>query len=375
MGKFNWTINDLEYKLEVLEKKFENAKNNDERETILSDIDLIKKYIEEYYDNSKSSDTIKFLDKYKESKEKLQSINFIHEDFIDFYNYNNSFLSNFDELLTLKNNSLNRKDILTLTHDFYKQLNPLFYGNFMKVFYRRNDHTTFNPVHPDLVNGKSNGMSTTLLSTKESYIEIARNYTIDDVITTIHEYGHATSAMINPNHEFDSKYLYSEVDTLFLELAAIKYLNKVMHNKDAKTLKVMDFVERYNNSLDINDVLILINKEKKIKGGYSTNKILKETAFKTCNIYKDELDDILDYINYDSYIYLTGYIYALEFYNTYKEDKEKALNDLKKFIMLDASDEKTYYKRLKQFGIIPNLHLRNFQKEIQNDIYSLTRKK
>ncbi len=375
MGKYNWTINDIEYKLEVLQKKYETAKNEKEQATIMSDINMLECYIDDYYNGTQDTHNIKLLTKYRDLKNILNNINYLWDDYIDFYNYANTFFKDYDEELSLKRNSLSKKDILILTHDFYKQLNPFIYGNFMKLFYRRNDHVTFNPVHPDLNKGLCNGMSTSLLSCKEAYLEIGRNYTIDDVVTTIHEYGHATSALICENHELDNKFLYSEVDTLFLELASLKYLKEVTKDKNVSILKIMDYIENYNRSLDINDMIAIKERENSISGGYKTNKMLKEMAFKTSNIYNEELESIIDNINSNSYVYLTGYLYALELYNTYKEDKEKALNDLKKFICLNANDEKGYYKKIKQLGIIPNLHIDNFNKEISNDLHKLTLKK
>ena len=54
-----------------------------------------------------------------------------------------------------------------------------------------------------------------------------RSHNIGDVTTTIHEFMHATSFSINPNHLYDpNKDFLSEFDTTFIYLLATDYISQ-----------------------------------------------------------------------------------------------------------------------------------------------------
>ena len=72
--------------------------------------------------------------------------------------------------------------------------------------------------------------------------------------------------------------------------------------------------------------------------------------------------------------FLSSYIIAIELYMLYKEDKDKALDTLKRIILLnEMPDEEQYYSNIKRLGIIPNLSLRGFEKDLQAESLKLTR--
>ena len=71
--------------------------------------------------------------------------------------------------------------------------------------------------------------------------------------------------------------------------------------------------------------------------------------------------------------YLASYMNAIELYMLYKENKDKALDTLKRIILLDEMNEEEYYSNIKKLGIIPNFSLRSFERDLQEESMKLER--
>jgi len=367
MAKYNWTVDTLIGKLKLIEKLIQNETDPEKLKALQYDYYTLQNHIDEYF-NQTTEENLKLLESYDYFKDNLTQIDFLWDAFKRFYETVNYPI----ETPELKRYSLSKDDILSITHDFYKSLNNSFFCNFMKNFCRRNDHVVFRSMPQKIL---YTGESITLPSLKETYIEIYRNFTAEDIITTIHEYSHATSVSINPKHLYLTKSLYTEIDSLFMELIASDYLETLFKDGSSTILKAEGLNEQCSHADDISAIIDLINAEQFTINGYTSNKLLKSIAKKHCKLYPEELEEILNNSGPSQSLYLTSYMFAISLYKIYKEDKEKALYYLKKIILLECSNERQYYSNIRKFGIIPNDGLYEFQKQVQKEAQILTRKK
>ena len=368
MVKYNWTVDNLKERYYKLLQMRETENNPKKIELLDLSIDGLYDAIMDIEDPEKD-DTQKLLENYKFTKEQINKYKYIFEDIKEFHNLVGTPITPTPPLKTI---SLSKKDILDLTHDFYKEaLDKYFFHNFLKHFRKRYTNIKF---ERDTDNSQNMGETINILSLEEAFITVLRNNDIEDVLTTIHEYEHATSLSINPKHVVTPNYTFCELDTLFMEMIASDYLEKIFKNGEASLSKA----SRHEIHCCTADLLTtkydLVKAEEYFyRGGYTSNKMLKESAKKYCKLSSEEVDDIIQEGSL-SYDYSISYIFAVELYKMYKEDKEKALNYLRKLILLDCKNELEYYHNIKRFGLISNLHMREFNREVNESVLALTRK-
>ena len=365
MTKYNWSIYTIEDRLLKLKKLLLTEANNQVREQISYDIAILENYLESQ--DVLHYDELKLLESYDCVKEDFSSVQFLISDFIDFYEYIKKPLRQFE----IKNNSLSKGDILDLTHDFYKSLDRHFYSNFMKQFRLRNNHIRFRQFSDE---ESIYGQTIVIPSLNEFFVDILRKNTIEDVLSTIHEYMHITSFTINPNHGGLSKHLFREIDSLFSEISAIDFLYEKLHDDNLIALKIKTFNDFFIYARDIYLNSKLIECEETTLEGYTNNKLLKQIAKYRCDIDNQELVDILNNTDTATFRYLIGYLFALELYNIFTVDKDKALYILNKIITLNCYDEEAYYNEIKKLGLIPNLSLREIYTDLKTDSLRLSRK-
>lgn len=366
MSKYNWTIDTLIGKMKLIEKLIENEADPEKLKVLQADFYNLQNHINEYFDQP-TEERFKLLESYDYFKDNLTSMDFLWGDFKEFAE-----TIDLVETPELKRCTLSRDDILIITHDFYKSLNSFFFGNFMKNFYRRQDHIIFRSKSPKML---YIGESITLPSLKESFIDVCRNFTIEDIFTTIHEYAHATSVSINHKHLYTTKTLFTEIDSLFMELIAADFLESLFKDGSTSIIKAETLNEQCSAADDITAMIDLIDAERFTSNGYTSNKLLKTIAEKHCKILPVEVEAILNGSSPSLSLYLTSYMFAISLYQIYKIDKEKALYYLKKIIQLECMEERQYYNNIRKLGIIPNQGLQEYQNQVQEEIQILSRKK
>ena len=91
-----------------------------------------------------------------------------------------------------------------------------------------------------------------------------------------------------------------------------------------------------------------------------------ENELKDKNINKmlPLLTAVIPSLSYEAENYLTSYMFAIELYNLYYEDKEKALDTLKKIILLDNKSAEQTYQDIKKLGLNANQGLKKYQKTL-----------
>lgn len=341
MSNYNWTDDHIMDRNDYLWYLFyhDQSIKGDDRHKLISDLKHLKTYLENRnYDLSK----LGMLDKYYYATNQIDDVDFLWDELQDFDRNHRDDI----ETVPLQHCSLSKEDLITLTHDFFRNnFDSYFYGNFIKNFYRRRDHIAFN--HDDKPGVKGELFS--LKSTKESFIRVYRDFTYNDLLTIIHEYMHATSFSINDDHFHKDKDYYSEIDPILAELLACDYFEKQFgdHKIDAVKLFINDY---YCQHAKFNAKLIDLYKKEKANGKFRDNKALRQAATEAGIT---NLDKELNSLNIKAAI---NYMFAIEFYSMYKQDKERALNSLKKFILASCEHEIDYYKELKKLGILPNMN-------------------
>ena len=363
--KYNWNVYAFDDKLKRLEilksqlkKQLSQTQNMDEKrklideiESISADIYTVNNIIISETGNIQNQE--KLLDTYEKTKHQLECVRFFWKDFQSFYDIS----ENQKELDFIeKRHTLSKEDLIELTHGFFKSmLDKRLYGNFMKMFRHRKDCIKF--LNTDYSYG-SYGIAHHLVSTNENYILVNRLFTIKDIFTLIHECMHATINNLNPNN-FDNASEFTEIDSRFAELLAFDYLKKYL---PVPKLMLRKYLLHSSNCYSLNFIIQKINLIKKDHNTFyfKDNKSLKKFA--------NELNidiELLEYsISNDVYIYILGYIYAVEFYNLYLDDKEKALHHLEKLAMFAGQSPQDYYELLTSLNICPNYNMLAQQKEI-----------
>ena len=396
--KYKWKINDLEEYIKLLKLKLYNLlgikdinkidtdtlinilNNINDEETsynvkiLLADLnqahillgeicpyDFLEYYLYGDLDtsdnyNRKSLDIIKehvsILDKYPFAKDDLLKARRILK--------YNTWLP-LDTLFSMKQCNLSNDDILELTHDFYKQFDSYFFKKFMGVFKYRKDIVSFKNYD----GGGTLGTCYELLCASTSYIQILRDHNIGDVTTTIHEFMHATSFSINPNHLYDpNKDFLSEFDTTFINLLATDYISQNLKTEQIYANSFNALVDHYNS---INSAYILdLIKDEDITSNKDLSSFIKS--------HEANLEIILHYIKMDLpfylFIYSLPFIFAVELYNIYKTDKDKAIYLLKKIINANCNSKEEYYQMMLDFGLIPGRHLNTYAVDINKKVKS-----
>lgn len=360
MAKYYWDINDLEKKLMLFEELLKKDTNN---QLLIQDIKLLQSDI--YNEYFKSNNKEKLLDIWKRIKERLQAIDFIRTPFDNFKN------TDIDYILTpkLKSIKLSNGNILDLTHDFFKTLSKDLYNAFMIQFSKRKDHIRF-----DKKNSNFHGITNYYMYDKDAYITICSENDITDLITAIHEYMHATSLIVNPNHFLKEKCLFAEIDTMFIELLAEDFLNKVLQINDPIFLKYTTHLNKINNANLLSGIYRLMEYEKQI-GTFKNNHDFKTAFFAHCDIKPGDVKHNLDYLDFDvTENYVLGYMYAIELYTIYKKDPENSLRLLKEIIQLENLSPIDFYQQLTNIGLNLNENLFKFQNNLYEETSLLIRR-
>ena len=371
MQKYNWSVDTLITRAEDLEKLYkfeERKKDRDENllKTIKYDYEVIANEVFEMMNND-GLEMPSLLESYEYLKSLYEKCEFLWSD-----------ISFFEELTknklisvpTLKKNSFSKEDLLTLTHDFYRDLGNSFYGNFMKCFYRRKDHTRF---VRDGINNSCEGSTIHLLTFNEDFITIRRDNTIKDFTNLVHEYAHATLFQMNPEAHADTNNIFTELLPNLMEILALDYYYKVTKDNNA----IIEKVNGYNSSLVRSDfanhLITLIEEERELGRDYESNKELKMVALNKCGLTCEELNNMLEHPIMTADIILENYLLGLELYYLKDNDKDKFLNTIKKIALLDLKSKEEYYSSIKKLGITQNLHTRDFRDDLKGQVLKLTR--
>ncbi len=270
-----------------------------------------------------------------------------YEEFLKVFLRENKYNSYQLEFLTQK---VNAKLLFDTVYEFFKNLDDELFNSFFSLFIERDKNLIFMPNNP-----MNDFVGITYLNTNNIKIKMTRTKTIEDIFTLVHEYGHAISMKKYPQlFNNDARVHFEEIESIFLELILCDFLDKYGFNKE-----------------DINEIkkkIIenLISETKDLYTKYQINKFIHEYSIQNIdnrflkllyqkrNITKDDLR-LLYKSNYDDIIkYVISSLYALELYDKYQINKDKAIKDYKDIISLDLYTHIDYIDALESKLIVPN---------------------
>lgn len=166
-------------------------------------------------------------------------------------------------------------------------------------------------------------------------IFINNTHSIRNGSNLAHEIAHATSYLEGANHGLT---LFTELESIFIELLSYDYLGKVDF-KDSLLSKKILFLENYAMAEEI------LSEYK--DGAFGTN------ICDFSQIFRSQL--------YEDMGYILSYLYALKLLNVYYQNQKEALKILHHIIFLRTNEEIMNY--FKEVGII-NLDTSNYKKSL-----------
>lgn len=288
--------------------------------------------------------------KYKILKENedLKKIE-IFEDIIT--NFVNKKVIKEDDLNENYKTKITKDDLFTLTYDFFKTLDKKTFEIFEKIFKYHKKNVIF---CSGTINKYFCGATYQLYDHMDFYIKMKRYKDIRDVSTLIHEYGHAISFYLNAyKGNYDNKQTpFSEIESIFLEILSFDFLDNIhINDKDSFNNRKNFLIDLYCNAVNIDNKFTLynsINPKEKINHSYYS-KIKKEY-----NINKLELRFMYSKPVEIDIIYVISSLYAMELYDIYANNNEKALELYKQIITLNYSTYEDFINELSSLYIYPN---------------------
>lgn len=363
MGKYNWSLSDLEQRRDELKKMYYRETDNTFREEIVEDITILDYEISKYYKDDFSDCNEKLLDKFAQFKYDISFVSFLINDFKEYYKYTND---KDIPIPKLKNLKLSNDELMELTYDFFKKIGHPFYGCFKEIYAQRKDHIKFSSYN----NTRSCGCNIFLKTFRESFIDVKRFYTIDDATTLTHEIEHGIAGLMYPYFLYTP---FCEVDTNTLEMQFLKYYYEEKKDSDVYYSQARRFNASICSATEIYMLIKLMEQEQKIGYNFTKNKELKYYGKEICNLDSNDLTELLRYYSTNMLLTLIGNMYAVEFNYLFNEDKGKSKNYLRQLITFDCKNFKDYYIKLKKFGIFPNQHINIYYNDLQQKVTTLSK--
>ncbi len=370
-----WSTEDFR---EIL-KKYEDLYN-------LSESDFEKKVLLDYISNLKSEIAVEELTKFEREKlsnpeEKTKIDLKINEDkdldldsgtcfgalthdlydisrFRELYPYIDEFKTKLKSILkydTFKFNAesnikLSKEDIFELIHDLFKSTTDEIYEIYLSLEKNKDKYINLDPTLD-----ANDGSSFYFPIVNKNFISVGTNGNSEDIISTLsHEIGHYIGSVYNEGRYLD-KDLYVEIESQFFDLISHDYfgnqLNDIYFNEMSKD-RLYDYYSDAKGIIANRDILDeLFTKLNKVSDPYQFYSFLADNnpEYKEVDIPEKNK-------------YLFGYLIAVELFEIYKEDKEMAIELLKRIICKD--DKKTELRRITD-NVDINRRLENHVKRLK----------
>lgn len=245
-------------------------------------------------------------------------------------------------------------ECLSLANDFFKEHGAFFHNQFNEFYSESNDHLEF--INP---NDSTDGEIHYFNSTGDAFVFVPNHNNFTKASILIHELEHVIDAYNNPN--FYENYIIRETSAVFMEMIGVHYLGKQLNLTDAPYMRMFSLhtivkSDSYNIYYK-NQLLYLIKQNKHLN-----DKKLKGMLFNKYSMSYKFIDFCNKYNLFEDYYYQIAQLIAIELFNIYNVDKEKALFILKDIIM--NGNDNNIFSILEKYNIILIEHLEQFENDL-----------
>ena len=207
MGNYDWSIEDIKKKIQLIESFEDKEKYRNDIITLNS---MINKTIE------KRRITAQIEEQLMSKQEEFSTLSKTFISSVEKY-------KNDIEIPPFRFHYLSDEECLEIVHDFYKTREKYIYDAFIKNFEKRNTNLR---MRESLF--YSSAVTHHINCLNQSYIDIAKSNSIYDIVNLAHEYGHAIGFSVN-NDIVNNEY-FVIIDDLEGEYFQLEFINWLIEN-------------------------------------------------------------------------------------------------------------------------------------------------
>lgn len=222
---------------------------------------------------------------------------------------------------------------ISICYDFYKDLDEELFEHFKKFYDMRFNHLKF--INSKGLDIDFLGRQHFLFGINESYIEAVGTNNPEMSTILIHETAHAIDNSMNPESYFSEDFYY-EVLSLFTELVSfykkagnfdeLFYYNSIFDSLDTQ-FSFIDDANRFSN--------LMIEYR---NNHYRISPEFYESIREKYNLPKKVVNNFLNEHRQNDMCYPISLSLALAFFNIYKQDEKKGMENIKRFIRTTDRD-------------------------------------
>lgn len=324
-----WNSKDIRSDLEVLEKMYNREEN-------ISSLEYLSSLISSLYDVITE---LEYTDIYESEKVEYSSLissisnyNMYYPFIREYYNIASYYENTLDSFKSDKKKyKLKRSDIFNLIDEFYKSVGGIIYDTYKETVKNSN----INYLKNSSVEC-GNVFSIPLLN--KHYINIASNDSNrDKLITLTHEFGHSVISDID-KYRYNNFSEFVEIESLFFELLSYDFYRKSLNDDyffELEKSNINYYSMLSKNVLNTRDIVLDI---------FNDESLDREGAQKAfLEIVNGDLGDEITLCLSLDCRYIVSYITAIELYDIYKHDKDKAI---KKLLDITSNSGDSEYARI-----------------------------
>ncbi len=235
-----------------------------------------------------------------------------------------------------------------LMHDFFKSTNVKLYNLFCKAEKR----TCFN------INENYENDFILIGALNKAYNNVSGETPEITYFNMAHEYGHTISGIYNHKRGASFNLDLSELESIFIQLIYSDFIkdNFSLNNSNSLNIDYYLLINEYLNSYCFIKSIIKLFKDNNFPAKNKFTKIIQNNLNQQRSM-KEVIDECFEFNNEITYI--ISYLFAIELYNIYIVDKDKALDIFFKIIKL-SNDDFRYVEKL----LTPNKNLTNYVRSL-----------
>jgi hypothetical protein len=273
------------------------------------------------------------------------------------------FLSEYYDILAINPNTdlpiidTNVNKLLSVSSSFYESFGGIYSNTFKKMAKSFKD-----TIHLKKITGSTitAGQTYSVYNTDLTFFELGYNKTLQDYVSTIHEFGHGISCNLNPGAMWDfGKYCFIEVDSLFFELVGTDYLGETLgRKKDAFDINMHVLKDYIYSAMLISvklDMYSMCDRK-----DLNNHRFVKNFLHNETRLNKLGVSDVMNTYIREYMHYIISYLTAIELYLIYQESPDVALELLFKIIKTTKDGNKEYLEYIKSLGLEPGKNFDNY---------------